>query len=87
VFDGPAVLQSPDTEDGTLVNHTALNTKNVTMMWTPIISPSKGIQSNAISKEDNGNCLLPPLKVWFKWMSLTMVTLELPSVIVVHLRD
>jgi len=80
-------LQSPDTEDGTLVNHTALNTKNATMMWTPITSPSKGIQSNAISKEDNGSYLLLPLKVWFKWMSLTMVPLELPRVTVAHLRD
>jgi hypothetical protein len=47
-------LHSPDTEDGTLVNHRKLNTKNATIMWTPIIPPSKGIQSNAISKEDNG---------------------------------
>jgi hypothetical protein len=51
-------LQSPDTEDRTLVNHMTLNIKNATMMWTPIISPSKGIQSNAISKEDNGNRLV-----------------------------
>jgi hypothetical protein len=48
------LFHSPDTEDGTLVNHRKLNTTNTTIMWTPIISPSKGIQSNAISKEDNG---------------------------------
>jgi len=47
------------------------------MMWTPIISPSKGIQSK-------GQLSFATIK---GVVQVDVLDTELPSVIVVHLRD
>jgi hypothetical protein len=42
---------------------------------TPIILPSKEIQSNDIRKEDNGHYLLGGVKMFPLWISLAVLTL------------